>query len=64
MTDAGLLNWLEKHPECEVSHDGWDDEPRWRVHQVTGGRNDREWKLVGKGETVREAILAAMSNPA
>lgn len=58
-TDTALLDWLARHPQCEVSHDGWDDPPLWRVHQVTGGRNDREWKEVGSGETVREAIQAA-----
>jgi len=57
-TDAALLDWLEKHPQCELSHDGWDSE-KWQVHQVIGPRNDREWKLIGEGETVREALLAA-----
>lgn len=62
-TDAALLDWLEQHPQCEVSHGGWDDPPLWRVHRVAGGRNDREWTLLGEGETAREAILAAMTNP-
>lgn len=57
--DAERLAWLEAHPECEVSHDGWNDPPKWRVHQVIGGRNDRVWTLVGEGETAREAISAA-----
>lgn len=61
-TDTALLNWLEKHPECEVSYEGWDDESRWEVNRVIGGRNDREWNVVGQGETVREAISSAMQN--
>lgn len=58
--DTALLDWLGKHPQCELSYEGWDDDPRWQVHQVTGGRNDREWRVVGEGGTVREAIRAAM----
>ncbi len=58
-TDAALLDWLGKHPQCQLSHEGWDDDPSWQVHQVAGGRNDREWKLVGEGETVRAAIQSA-----
>jgi hypothetical protein len=58
--DAALLDWLERRPQCEVSNAGWDDDPRWQVHQVTGSRNDREWRLIGEGETVRDAIRDAM----
>ncbi len=57
-TDAALLDWLDQHPQCEVSHDPWSDEPRWRVHLVSGGRNDREWGLVGEADTAREALRA------
>lgn len=57
-TDAALLDWLGKNPQCELSHDGWDTE-LWQVHEVIGGRNDREWKLIGQGETVRDAIRSA-----
>lgn len=59
-TDKALLDWLEKHPQCELSYSGWDDDPEWQVHKVTGGRDDREWRQVGQGETVREAIRSAM----
>lgn len=57
-SDAELLDWLDRHPQCQLSYDGWDTE-RWQVHEVVGGRNDREWKEIGSGETVREAIQAA-----
>jgi len=58
-TDAELLDWLDRHPQCELSHEGRDDDPQWRVYRVTGGRNDRQWSLIGEGETVRAAIQAA-----
>lgn len=59
-TDKAILDWLEAHPQCELSFAGWDDEQQWLVHRVSGGRNDREWQTVGEGETPRAAILAAM----
>ena len=59
-TDKALLDWLGKHPQCEVSYDGWGDDDRWVVHQVIGNRNDREWCVVGAGATVRAAIASAM----
>ncbi len=58
--DKALLDWFAKHPQCELSFAGYDDEQHWVVHRVSGGRNDREWRLVGEGETPRAAILAAM----
>ena len=57
-TDAGMLDWLQRNPQCEVSNDGWDSE-MWQVHEVIGGRNDREWRLIGEGPTVRDAIASA-----
>lgn len=59
MNDTELLDWLEEHHQCELSYARWDDPSCWQVHKVTGNRNDQEWELVGEGETVREAILAA-----
>jgi hypothetical protein len=41
-------------PECR-------DEELWQVHRVSGGRNDREWTLIGQGETPRAAIDAAVA---
>jgi hypothetical protein len=32
---------------------------RWEVHRVTGNINDREWELVGTGDTPLAAVLAA-----
>lgn len=44
---------MNDDPEC------FDDEI-WVVHRVSGGRNDREWTLIGKGANPRAAIDAAM----
>jgi hypothetical protein len=58
----GVLNWLAAHPELELSYgysepEDWEDD--WRVHSVHGGRNDREWTLIGRGPTPLAAIQAA-----
>lgn len=58
--DAERLDFLDKHPGVELSYAGWD-ECEWQVHLVTGGRNDREWNLLGSGQTTREAIDAAIA---
>ena len=61
MTDAErAFRWLDKNPSHELSFAGWDDENEWQVHRVQGGRNDREWKLVGQGTTSLAAVLDAM----
>lgn len=36
------------------------DPGAWMVHRVNGGRSDREWTLIGKGDTPQAAILAAL----
>jgi hypothetical protein len=60
--EAGdLLAWLAEHPEIELS---WGDvgdvsEHFWRVHAVSGGINDHEWRLVGSGHTPTEALINA-----
>jgi len=61
--DAARLNAFT--PGWELSHcwDG-DDDVYWAVHRVSGGRNDREWTLVGRGATVRAAIDAALASQA
>ncbi len=61
---AALLRWLAKNPNCEVSFSGWDDEPCWQVHRVTGPRSDREWTLIGKGKTPAAALAAAVTRAA
>jgi len=54
------LEWLAAHQSLALSFDGFgDDDPAWKVHQVTGGRNDREWNLVGSGDTPANALKAA-----
>lgn len=56
MTAEELLDWLPAN--YELSHD-WELEDCWVVHRVNGGRNDREWTLVGSGSTPLEALRAA-----
>lgn len=58
--DTTRLDWLEAHPNVEISFDGYsgEDEP-WRAHRITGGYNDREWNLIATGETYRDCIDAA-----
>jgi hypothetical protein len=61
--DSERLNWFEANMNAELLQEGgWnDDDMRWSVFLVNGGRNDREWNRIGSGETVREAIDAARS---
>jgi hypothetical protein len=56
------LALLDANRNCELSHgcDHYDDDPEWRVHRVNGGRNDREWTLIGRGPTPADAIIAAL----
>jgi hypothetical protein len=58
---SDLLTEFGKHVGWELSYAGWDDEAEWQVHQVNGGRNDREWTLIGTGQTPAAAIRAALS---
>jgi hypothetical protein len=60
-----LLDWLAENPTLELTHyspvyaDDDDDAVEWRVHQQGGNINDREWTLIGKGQTPSEALTAA-----
>lgn len=59
--DAEMLDAFEAQINWELSF-SWEAEENepWQIHAVTGGRSDREWRLVSKGKTAREAIRAAM----
>jgi hypothetical protein len=61
-TDA--TRWRGMRKNWELSHGPVDDEEgaesAWRVHSVNGGRNDREWTLLGIGETPEAAVDAAL----
>jgi hypothetical protein len=57
------LTWLAEHKNHELSFSGWDGDPAWQVHSVTGGRNDREWTLRATGGTPDEALRKAMAAP-
>lgn len=60
---ADPLAWLAQHQNCELSHhygEEGDEPDEWRVHRVNGGRNDREWTLIGRGATPADALAEAM----
>lgn len=53
----GTPGWelsMNSDPEC------MPDE-LWQVHRVSGGRNDREWTLIGEGANPRAAIDSAIA---
>lgn len=61
-----LLAEMAKHPgwSIEQGHKDFSDEDSdygWCVHEEFGGRNDREWRLLGFGNTPAEALAAALS---
>ncbi len=49
------LDWGEKDPDWEGSECGW------RVHERSGNRNDREWKMLGFGATPEEALRRSLT---
>ena len=58
--DTGRLNFLERRQLEIDSSGGWNEEPTFGVTRVSGGRNDRKWTCLARGETLREAIDASM----
>jgi hypothetical protein len=61
-----LMDRFSQHHDLELTHyrptygDDDDQSVEWRVHQQSGSVNDREWTLVGNGETALEAVRAAL----
>lgn len=59
------LDWLSGQTRLELHHyspvygDDDDQAIEWRVTEVSGPINDREWTTVGRGETALDAILSA-----
>ena len=58
--DTERLNFLERRQLEIDSSGGWNEDPTFGVTRVSGGRNDRKWTCLARGETLREAIDAAM----
>lgn len=64
LREAGTLEWLAENQTLELSHyqpfrcDDDDDAVEWRVHRRSGSINDREWALIGAGETPLAALEA------
>ena len=61
--DAARLDFLERNQLEADSAGDWNEEPTFGVHRVSGGRNDRSWHCLGRGETLRAAIDTAMQPP-
>lgn len=59
---AVAIKALEGHRNLELSYSYGDEDEDggWCVHQVNGGRNDREWTLIAKAETAADALTEAL----
>jgi Lar family restriction alleviation protein len=51
---------MAEHPRWELSCDCWDTGD-WQVYSVDGPRSDREWHLIGSGDTPLAALTAAIA---
>lgn len=60
-----LLNWFSHRPRLSLHYyspvygDDDDQSTEWRVMRESGSINDREWEIVGRGQTILEAMQAA-----
>lgn len=54
---------LELYFHSPVYCDDDDQAEEWRVARKSGSINDREWTVIGNGETPVEAIVAAQRAP-
>jgi hypothetical protein len=60
-----LLSQLAGHSNWELTCgpvDGDLSTSAWQVHSVNGGYNDREWSLIGAGDTPALALTDALNN--
>lgn len=59
------LAWLNDQRNVEIAYyrpvycDDDDDAEEWRVFRVNGGVNDREWAIIGRGQTFEAALQDA-----
>lgn len=67
MGEVDLLDWLSGRRDLElyfhgpIYGDDDDQSEEWRIDHVNGSINDRERTIIGRGETPRIAIAAALS---
>ena len=55
-----LWTWLEDNPNIEIGTE-WDDTVLLRVvYKRIGNRNDSEWIVIAKNESLRDALFEAM----
>lgn len=52
-------NWSLEYKR-PIYGDDDDQEECWIVYEESGGINDREWTVMGKGETPVDAVVAAI----
>lgn len=62
------LLWFDEQRRLSIEYyspmygDDDDQDREWRVYEESGSINDREWDIVGRGQTVVEAISNARMN--
>jgi DNA repair ATPase RecN len=58
--DAELWRWWSEHKAVEREY-GYDcEDVPVTLHRVEGSVNDREWVKIAEGETLEQAVRAAM----
>lgn len=57
--ENSIWQWLANHTEIELRYFGFEGEDEWQAYAVHGGRNDREWTLLGTGGTPVAALNEA-----
>lgn len=58
-SDKEMMDFLDAFADYDIGVDP-DDDMR-RVFKITGPINDREWREVGRGSSLRAALDAAMA---
>ena len=62
---ADDMRWLDTQRRLTLSFyspmygDDDDQSEEWRVEKESGSINDREWDVIGRGQTFAEAVAAA-----
>lgn len=62
--ETRLLSEFGKHVGWELTWGEIDNDLSdcaWRVHECSGGLNDREWRLLATGDTPTDAIRSALT---
>lgn len=68
--EVEAMDWFSGQTRLSLEHysptygDDDDQAREWRVHRESGSINDREWEIVGRGDTALEAVITAMKGDA